>query len=71
MLRSDLITLVALCLLACFTFPTPSIAQREPLPTKLLHGWLPFSIAASRNPATPHLFYIVDASHQVLARRRA
>ena len=67
MVRITLATLAALCLLACFILPTPSTAQREHLPTNFLHGWLPVSFAASRNPATPHLYYIVDSVSRVLA----
>ena len=68
LLHSILIATVALCLLALFILPASTVAQQpaEHRPTRFLHGWFVTDFATSRNPATPHLYYAVDGTHQII-----
>ena len=68
MLQSTVVAAVLLCLFALSSLP--ALSAQGPIvhsPTRFLHGWSVNDFAASRNPATPHLYYVVDGNHLILA----
>ena len=60
---------LALCFGLLSTLSVPALAQ-PPVshsPDGYLHGWSVDTFATSRNPDTPHLYYLVDGNKHLLA----
>ena len=68
MLSSTFLVALCFCLCLLLSLSPPSTAQPpvSHTPDRYFRGWQCSAFAASRNPATPQLVYLVDASRHVL-----